>query len=81
MSAKYLGTVNKIYRTDSLPKSVNISETIVINEEDVGCKKQIYFYGCGRNTYAEGAPNGALGTASVSNLQIELGSTATPYEP
>lgn len=80
MSMKYLGTVKKIYRTDSLPKSVNISETIVINEEDVGCKKQIYFYGCGRNSYAEGAPNGPLGTASVSNLQIELGSTATPYE-
>ena len=76
-----LVTPQTIYRTDTLPKSVNISADIVIAEEDVGYRKQIYFYGCGRHTYAEGAPDGPLGTAEVSNLQIELGSTATPYEP
>ena len=77
----YLCTPQSIYRTDTLPKSVNVSANIVIEEKDVGYKKTIYFYGCGRSVYAEGAPNGPLGTAEVSNLQIELGSTATPYEP
>ena len=77
----YLGTVQSIYRTDTLPKIANVSAKINISEEQTKYKKEIYFYGCGRHTYAEGAPNGALGTAEVRNLQIELGSTATPYEP
>lgn len=76
-----IGQPKAIYRTDTLPKSENVRADIVIGEEDAGYRKVIYFYGCGRNDYAEGAPNGALGTAEVSNLQIELGSTATPYEP
>lgn len=76
-----LGSPQNIYRTDTLPKSANVSADINIAKEDVGCSKAIYFYGCGRNDYVEGAPNGALGTAEVSNFQIELGSTATPYEP
>lgn len=76
-----LGKRQSIYRTDTLPISASVSADIVISEAEMKYKKIIYFYGCGRDTYAEGAPNGALGTVSVSNLQIEFGSTATPYEP
>lgn len=77
----FLGPPQTIYRTDTLPKSANVSADINIAKEEVGYKKTIYFYSCGRDSYAEGAPNGTLGIAEVSNLQIELGSTATPYEP
>ena len=78
---KILGVVQSIYRTDTLPISHNVIANFTITEEDAGYKKEITFYACGRNTYAEGAPNGALGTAEVSNLQIELGSADTTYEP
>ena len=78
---KNLGVAQSIYRTDTLPISHNVIANFTITEEDAGYKKEITFYACGRNTYAEGAPNGALGTAEVSNLQIELGSATTPYEP
>ena len=73
---------NDVTRAQALAHySVNKSFTFTISSEDVGKIEAVYTYGLGRNSAAEGAPNGALGAATFSNIQIELGSTATLYEP
>ena len=61
--------------------SVDKSLRFTISSEDVGKIEAVYMYGIGRDKAAEGAPNGSLGTATFSNIQLERGSTATPYEP
>lgn len=68
-------------QTDTVVPSVGYkitkSVTFTLTEEYVG--KFMYFYVYSGNNNAHGAPNEY--TAVFSNIQLELGTTATDYEP
>ena len=61
--------------------SITNDLTIDVTANNKGKFTHCYIYGLGRDAATEGAPNGPLGLGEYSNLQLELGSTPTPYEP
>ena len=72
----------QITKAENLPSTRKITKTFVITPQNKGRVATAYMYACGRDEATDGAPNGALGVGSISNVTITLGATApTNYTP
>ena len=61
--------------TKGVGQSTTFTTTFTISSGNVGSFTRVYFYGCGVNGV------GKTGTANITNIQLEKGSSSTPYEP
>lgn len=71
-----------ITNSEQLPLKQDIRLHLSITELEKGQIATVYCYACGRDTYADGAPNGALGEGTISDVMIASDTTApTAYMP
>lgn len=70
-----LSNIRERWDTAPIGTVKTVSSTFTIHDGNRGSFNALYLYGCGINTV------GPTGNANATNIMLNLGSTALPYEP